>query len=174
MLVWSSNSFYFSLVPLGVPLFLMLSGALLLQPSKADEPIRVFLKKRLARIGIAFVFWAAIYFVWSYYVDYAPLTVYSIIQSLLEHGPYYQFWFIYLIMGLYLITPILRVVVKNADRKILRYLIILWFVAASVPPLLHLITGLALDSTSSFVKWIHRIFCSRHSTSSELTLKLKF
>jgi surface polysaccharide O-acyltransferase-like enzyme len=50
-------------------------------------------------------------------------------------------------MGLYLITPILRVVVKYPDRKILRYLIILWFVAASVPPLLHLITGLALDNT---------------------------
>jgi surface polysaccharide O-acyltransferase-like enzyme len=146
LVLWSSTSFYLSLVPLGVPLFIMLSGALLLQPSKVDQPIRVFLKKRLARIGLAFVFWSIIYLVWNYYVNNATLTVYSITQSFLEQGPYYQFWFIYLIMGLYLLTPILRVVLKYADRKILRYLIILWFLASPVPPLLHLITGLAPDN----------------------------
>jgi surface polysaccharide O-acyltransferase-like enzyme len=125
----------------------MLSGALLLQPSKAGEPIRVFLKKRLARIGVAFVFWSAIYIVWSYYVDHASLSAYSITQSILRGGPYYQFWYIYLLMGLYLITPILRVVVNYSDRKLMRYFIILWFVTAFVPPLLQLITGLAVDNT---------------------------
>lgn len=147
MVFWSSTSFYLSIVPLGVPLFLMLSGSLLLQSSKADEPIKVFLKKRFARIGIAFVFWSAIYFVWSYYVDGVTLTARSITRSLLQGGPYYHFWYIYLIMGLYLITPILRAVVNYPDRKLTRYLIILWFVGASVPPLLQLITGLAVDNT---------------------------
>lgn len=130
---------------MGVPLFIMLSGALLLQPSKVDEPIRVFLKKRLSRIGIAFVFWSVIYFAWSYYVNHAALTVNSVIQSFLSGGAYKQFWFIYLIMGLYLITPILRVVVAHADKRILRYLIILWFIAATLIPLFRLITGFAVD-----------------------------
>ena len=143
--LWSSLTFYQSLVLMGVPLFVMLSGALLLQPSKVNEPIRVFLKKRLARIGIAFVFWSGIYFAWSYYMDHTALTVNSVIQSLLSGGAYYQFWFIYLIMGLYLITPVLRIVVTYAQRKILRYIIILWFIAASMVPLLHLITGFAVD-----------------------------
>ena len=43
-------------VPLGVPLFLMLSGALLLQPSKTDERLSVFFKKRWARIGLPSLF----------------------------------------------------------------------------------------------------------------------
>jgi surface polysaccharide O-acyltransferase-like enzyme len=146
IVIWSSSSLYLSIVVMGVPLFVILSGALLLQPSKLDEPIRVFLKKRLARIGVAFVFWSIIYFAWSYFVDHATLTAYSVIQTLLQGGAYYQFWFIYLLMGLYLITPVLRVVVKNADRKILRYLIVLWFISATVPDLLHLITGLAMDN----------------------------
>ncbi len=136
-----------SFVAMGVPLFFMVSGALLLQPSKVDEPIRVFLKKRLARVGVAFLFWSAIYFVWSYYVLNKPLTLYSVTQSMLERGAYNQFWFIYAIMGMYLLTPILRMVVKNSNRNILRYLIVLWVVAAFVPPLLHLATGLALDNT---------------------------
>ncbi len=144
--IWSSSSLYLSVVVWGVPLFVILSGALLLQPSKCDEPIRVFLKKRLARIAVAFVFWSIIYFAWSYFIDHATLTAYSITQSLLSGGAYYQFWFIYLIMGLYLITPILRVVVKHAPRNILRYLIIIWFISTTVPNFVHLATGLAMDN----------------------------
>ncbi len=144
--LWWSQTIYQSFVILGVPLFVMLSGALLLQPSKGNEPIRVFLKKRLSRIGLAFLFWSVIYFAWSYYVNHEALTVYSVIQSFLSGGAYYHFWFIYLIMGLYLITPILRIVVAHANRSILRYLLILWFIAASLLPLLHLITNFTVDS----------------------------
>jgi surface polysaccharide O-acyltransferase-like enzyme len=139
--------FFLSFVGIGVPLFFMVSGSLLLQPSKVDEPIKVFLKKRLARIGVAFLFWSAIYFIWSYYVLHRTLTLYSVTQAMLAGGAYNQFWFIYAIMGLYLITPILRMVVKNSNRNILRYLIILWVIAAFVPPLLHLVTNLAMDNT---------------------------
>jgi surface polysaccharide O-acyltransferase-like enzyme len=143
---WWSTTFFLSIVVLGVPLFIMLSGALLLQPQKANEPIRFFLKKRLSRIGVAFAFWSVIYFAWSYFVDHTALTANSILQSLLDGGAYKQFWFIYLIMGLYLITPILRVVTANADRKILRYLIILWFIGVALVPLFHLFSGFQVDS----------------------------
>ncbi len=143
--LWSD--IFLPFVALGVPLFFMLSGSLLLQPSNVDEPIRVFLKKRLARIGIAFVFWSVIYFIWNFYANHVALTPYSIAQSLLRGGAYNQFWFIYAIMGLYLITPILRMVVKTANRNVLRYIIILWFIGACVPPLIDLTTGLQIDST---------------------------
>ena len=142
---WWSTSIYLALVIMGVPLFIMLSGSLLLQPSKVDEPIRVFLKKRLSRIGIAFVFWSAIYFAWDYFINKTVLTVNSVIQSFLSGGAYKQFWFIYLIMGLYLITPILRIVVAHADRRMLRYLIILWFIGVTLIPLFHLISGFTVD-----------------------------
>ena len=142
---WWSTSVYLALVIMGVPLFIMLSGSLLLVPSKVNEPIRVFLKKRLSRIGIAFVFWSIVYFAWDYFINHAALTVNSIIQSFLSGGAYKQFWFIYLIMGLYLITPILRIVVAHADRRILRYLIILWFIGVSLIPLFHLISGFTVD-----------------------------
>lgn len=123
---------------MGVPLFVMLSGALLLQPAKVEEPIKVFLKKRLSRIGLAFFFWSAIYFVWGYYVNNTQLTLNSVTQMLLSDGAYYQFWFIYLIVGLYLITPILRVIVAYANQKIIRYFIILWFITVAIIPIFHL------------------------------------
>jgi surface polysaccharide O-acyltransferase-like enzyme len=137
----------YSFVGIGVPLFFMISGALLLQPSKLDEPIGLFLKKRVARVGVAFLFWSVIYFLWAYYVQGTPLTFYTVTQELLQGGAYYQFWFIYAIMGIYLLTPLLRMMVKNAKRDILRYLIVLWIIATFVPPLVHLATGLAIDDT---------------------------
>src|SRR4030066_429836 len=47
---WLTVTTYNSLAAVSVPLFVILSGALLLQPSKI-EPVRVFLKKRSIRLG---------------------------------------------------------------------------------------------------------------------------
>jgi len=132
-----------------VPLFVMLSGLLLLQPSKLNEPIRVFLKKRLTRLGLAFVFWSAVYTVWNFYITKSPLTLGNIggaIEFDVFSGASYQFWFIYLIAGLYLITPILRVVIANGSRSIVRYLILLWFIGVAIVPLAQLATGYVLNS----------------------------
>ncbi len=142
---WWSNAMFLSLAVMGVPLFVMLSGALLLKPEEKDEPIGVFLKKRLSRIAVAFVFWSTIYFAWNVMVNHVALTPYNILEELFNGGAYKQFWFIYLIMGLYLITPILRVLVAHAERRILRYLAVLWFVGVALVPLMHLATGLQLD-----------------------------
>jgi len=56
---------YNSLSKPSVPLFVMLTGALLLMPEKVGEPLSVFFKKRLNRIGLPFLFWGVVYFAWS-------------------------------------------------------------------------------------------------------------
>jgi len=142
---WWTAVVYKSLALSCVPLFVMLSGALLLQPSKLNESIRVFLKKRLSRIGLAFGFWSGVYIAWSFYITKSPLTLINIVESIwysLFTGAYYQFWFIYLIVGLYLITPILRVVIANANLRIIRYLILLWFVGISIVSIVELYSPL--------------------------------
>jgi surface polysaccharide O-acyltransferase-like enzyme len=60
--LWWTSNIYDSISRGAVPLFIMLTGALLLQPNKADEPLRVFFKKRWNRIGIPVLFWGAIFF----------------------------------------------------------------------------------------------------------------
>jgi surface polysaccharide O-acyltransferase-like enzyme len=146
---WWTAVVYKSLALSCVPLFVMLSGALLLQPAKLNEPIRVFLKKRLSRIGLAFAFWSAVYLAWGFYVTQHPITLVNIGQGILYglfSGSYYQFWFIYLIVGLYLITPILRVIVAHGSKRILEYLIGLWFLGVAIVPILQLASGLTLNT----------------------------
>ena len=67
---WNAVNVYQTLGSTGVPLFVMLAGALLLQPSKLGEPIGVFLKKRWARIGLPFFFWGAAYFAWDFLIEH--------------------------------------------------------------------------------------------------------
>jgi len=146
---WWTGAVYKTLSLSCVPLFVMLSGALLLQPTKLNEPIRVFLKKRLSRIALAFAFWTVVYLAWSFFTRQIPVTPNNIAQGILKSlfgGAYYHFWFIYLIIGLYLITPILRVIIARDSTRIIRYLIGLWFVAVAVLPLVNLASGYVLDS----------------------------
>jgi len=64
---WWTVNVYGAIGYLGVPLFVILSGVLLLDPAKADESLTVFFKKRFARIGIPMIFWTLIYFGWAYF-----------------------------------------------------------------------------------------------------------
>jgi surface polysaccharide O-acyltransferase-like enzyme len=135
--IWWASNVYDSLARVCIPLFVMLAGVLLLQPSKADEPLKTFFKKRLVRIGVPFLFWGITYFAWRFFANGEILTVNSIVQGVLI-GPYYQFWFLYLLLGLYLVTPILRVIIKHADWKIIKYFIFVWFAGTAIVPLLTL------------------------------------
>jgi len=155
---WWTATVYKSLTLSCIPLFVMLSGALLLQPSKIKEPIKVFLRKRANRIGLAFAFWSAIYIAWGFFVNQFPVTFDNVIEGTVKSlftGPWYHFWFLYLIAGLYLITPILRAVVAYRSQNLLKYLIILWFLGVAVVPLLQLIIGYNVNnSVFVFGGWI--------------------
>ncbi len=142
---WWSMTVYNSLSRECVPLFVMLSGALLLQSYKIEEPLKVFFKKRLLRIGLPWIFWGTTYFGWSYLVKNNPFTLSSVAQGIAT-GPYYQFWFLYMLLGLYLVTPLLRVLVARANKSVIRYFLLLWFIGSAVIPFVNLFMPIGLDT----------------------------
>ncbi len=130
---WWIVDVYQSLSRVGVPLFAMLSGALLLQPYK-NESLSVFFKKRWARIGLPFLFWGAIYFAWTFVTKPETFTSNYIIQSVLS-GPEFHFWYLYMLIGVYMFIPLLRVMAAHADRKLIKYFLIVWLVGAIIIPI---------------------------------------
>jgi len=145
VILWWTTNIYDSLARPAVPLFVMLSGALLLQPAKLEEPLSVFFKKRLNRIGLPFLFWGAAYFAWRVFVHGETLTSNTILEGILT-GPYYHFWFFYLLVGLYLLTPVLRVLVAYIKRRTFNFLLMLWFLGTAIVPTLSLFTDYRLNS----------------------------
>lgn len=144
ILRWVTVDVYQSLGRIGVPLFVMLSGALLLTPKKETESLRDFFKKRWIRVGLPFVFWAAIYFIWEIFVNHQAATVDFFVDGLLT-GPYFHFWYIYMLLGLYLLTPILRIVVAHARREVLKLFLAVWFAGSAILPVVALLTPYHLD-----------------------------
>ena len=111
----------------GLPLFVMLTGLLLLQPEKYGESLKTFFKKRWNRLAVCVFFFGIIYFIWDFTIKNQPFTSNFIIQSMLSVGPYYHFWYLYMIVGLYLLTPLLRPLMQNLNRKLVIYFAAIWF-----------------------------------------------
>lgn len=117
--------FLSSIIYMGVPLFVMLSGALLIGKSEAPQ---IFLKKRLKRILIPFLIWSIIVFCLDKITNH---QTFDIIQSItdfsvkfLTSGVHGIYWYIYMLIGLYLLTPILQKVFKDISPSLRNYLII--------------------------------------------------
>lgn len=141
---WAVVDIYQTLGVIGVPLFLMLTGALLLQPEK-NESLKVFFKKRWARLGLPTLFWGTAYFIWDFYVVNIELSSRTVIQGILN-GPYTQFWYLYVLAGLYLLTPLLRILIAHVDETLMKYLVALWFLGVAILPFFELVTSYQLNS----------------------------
>lgn len=131
---WWICNFFNSATRWSVPLFVMLSGSLLLSPTKA-EPNSSFFKKRISRVFVPYVFWSVFYFIYTYrdpIYDGTSLPWFDIRNKLMTTDMYFHLWFISMILGLYLLTPFFRVYLKAATKQDQEYFILLWFVLVSI------------------------------------------
>lgn len=107
---WSYG--YHALVVMGVPLFFMLSGALLLDSQVTS--IRHFLTKRFKRLLLPFFLWGTVVYIIAVamhkYPDVAtPMAALrAYIPYMLEGRVNASHWYIYVLIGLYLLTPFLQ------------------------------------------------------------------
>lgn len=121
---WEVLNFYDSLVRWAVPVFVMISGALFLDPGK-DQPIKKLYSKNILRICTIIVFWGLIYAVlYGLPTELTWESVRGFIKTWIFG--HYHMWFLFMIIGLYVVTPVLRCVTK--DAMVTRYFLFLGFV----------------------------------------------
>lgn len=113
-LFWWSGNLWASLARPSVPLFVMLSGFLLLGK---EYPLGDFLKKRFGRVVVPALFWMVIYSYYNYRARGIPATIAEGIQGIVERPVHYHLWFIYLIVGLYMVYPVLRPWARSAKEQ---------------------------------------------------------
>ena len=130
---WIARNFYDSSTRWAVPIFIMISGALFLDPQKKID-IKNLFTKNITRVLLIFIAWSIIY--GAYFGDEGKGITGLIIKMV--HGPYH-FWFLKMLIGLYVYVPILRVIVAN--KKMEQYFICLLLVTAFVIPMLFPIIG---------------------------------
>ncbi|TKC05662.1 hypothetical protein FA048_18290 [Pedobacter polaris] len=128
---WWTANVYDSLVRFSVPIFVMITGALLLPK---DYQLNDYLKKRVVRIIFPFLFWISIYSIHVLYLlkngfKLPFLQMLTIGSTTFAYRTTYHFWYIYMIIGIYLFIPILSKWIKNAKEKEIHYFLLLWIVA---------------------------------------------
>jgi surface polysaccharide O-acyltransferase-like enzyme len=132
---WWVGNYYAVLAVSAVNIFAMLSGFLLLDPSK-DEPIKDFYKKRASKLLLPIVFWSGFFAAWTYLgdtiIDGNPASISHTFKMLLFGTTYPHMWFFYMIIGLYLFTPFLRRIVRLSSYNELVFLCIVLFTFAIV------------------------------------------
>lgn len=119
-----------------VPVFFMISGALLLG---RDISVIDFLKTRLGKLLPPIVFWLLFYSLSSrYYYAGETFNIFKIVKDVF-YGCKYHFWFVYVLIGVYLITPVLQKWVNHSKKTEVLYFLIIWFIT-----LLLTIPGVAI------------------------------
>lgn len=131
---WAGNV-YDSLARAGVPLFVMLTGWLLLAPERRGESLGHFFRRRASRVALPLVTWSAIAWAWLALRDHHPMEWSRFWRELLAGPVFYHLWYVYVLLGLYLAIPLLRPLASQAGPALRRYALGLWFVGTAAWPL---------------------------------------
>lgn len=142
-----------------VPVFVMISGALLLSSKLVTANPQSFYRKRLLRLLPALVVWNLVYLVGvRIYLRDETLSTARILQLIFDGSVFTQLYFLWLILGLYAIAPVLAAFMQagNAKRSIYFGLAVLAItvLAFAVPGYL---SGLKVSrpiSLNMFTHWV--------------------
>jgi len=122
-----------SMTPIEVPLFVMISGYFLL-PMKME--VSAFFKRRFTRILIPFVVWCVIYA--GYYMvtrgdtfmDFVRNVAHIPVNFGVEIG---HMWFIYMLLGLYMLVPVLSPWLEQCTKRQLQGYLGVWAFTTCLP-----------------------------------------
>jgi surface polysaccharide O-acyltransferase-like enzyme len=100
-----------------VLMFVMLSGALLLRDGPGELSPREFYVRRAAKLLPPLIFWTAFYLGYRRLRDHTGWM--QLLLDTVKGEPYFHLWFLYMIIGLYAVMPLLRMVVNHSGRGVL-------------------------------------------------------
>lgn len=140
---WGVSNFYNSISRICVPLFFMVSGALLI---RENTSFINFIKKRYYRVIPPVIIWSAIYYVYPMFYGYEqPRTIASLFNSPIS----VHLWYLYAIIGLYLLVPFLSMIYFKSTLSERVLFLAIWFIGSSLLPTLNN-TGVSGISASLF------------------------
>ena len=122
---WLVSNIFESISRWAVPVFIMISGALLLGKERG---FKLFFKKNILKIVIILVFWNLVYAIVNQIVS--GFSFASLFADFI--GGHYHLWFLYMLIGLYLITPFLKLFI-NDDKRLKLFLIISFVFGIMLP-----------------------------------------
>lgn len=126
-----------------VPCFVMVTGALLLDPARKLSLRKLFCRYIL-RAALALVIFTLLFGavdLWLAGKNPALSDLWSLLLKMYTNGSWSHLWYLYMLIGLYLAMPAFRLITAGADRTTLRYLLLVGLIFMLILPTLDTITG---------------------------------
>ena len=136
---WWWSNVYGSLSAWMIPVFMMISGASFLAPSRNVTAKKIY-QKNITRMLCAFGFWSLFY---AFYNTFSGLLIQDDFATMFFQG-HFHLWFIPMIIGMYMITPLLRLVASNR-KALIAITVVTGFTGVIIPSLQDL--GLFFDAS---------------------------
>ncbi|MGQ1787107.1 acyltransferase [Saccharicrinis sp. GN24d3] len=116
-----------------VPIFFMLTGALLIP---RDLSFTEFTKKRSKRILVPFIFYSLLYLIIDigFQLNTATPNYYLIFKNAIigiVNGTKFHLWFIYALIGVYFFIPFIGKSIRTANKKEVTIFLILWIITCN-------------------------------------------
>lgn len=149
-------------------LYVMLSGALILKPKK--ESIKDFYARRLSRVLIPTLCYFALYMFVGYrkeiFAEGFFRGIATMFKGLLTGRPDYMphIWLVYVILGLYILAPFLRIIVEHITEGQLFGLIVAGFVFNALTTVLP-IFGISFGIDTPIAGWMGVFFLGYYMTT---------
>lgn len=134
----------FDFCKIAVPLFVMASGALLLGRESSYKEIFC---KRIWRVLVPLIFITMIYSLM--YGDNVKEFFLALFMNYNDQYNPYWLWYLYMIMGLYILTPFLQKMIKNFTNKDFKWFILLFVIIISIFNILPVITSMFLGEAKN-------------------------
>jgi len=138
-----------SISRISVPLFIMVSGYLLL---KKDEKFAITFKRILNRLLIPLVFWTVLTYVLDNLHSVSSIFSLSFYVRFLS-GDVYYFYFLVILIGLYFVSPLFSAYLRNSNLKSQKNLGLLFLGVGVIETIEeYLVRTCAVEN--SFTKWV--------------------
>jgi len=140
-----------------VPCFVMITGALLLNTNK-EIGYKLLLRKYLLRIIYAIILFGFFYAWLEIIFNEKTISLFQlpiVFYNILTNKLWDHMWYLYMLIGLYLILPILKGFIRNVRDSDFIFILIVLFISNSILPwvtsLFNISLGIQIQTASIYI-----------------------
>ena len=148
-----------------VPVFLMITGALLLNPEKDISYKECFLYAR--RVLLALVLFGTIFALFMMVGSHQSINIGKALLDVFEGKSFAHLWYLYVLIGIYLTLPVFKGFINSAPRETIEILLLVLFVfnfIASMAKAAGHATGFSVPITWPVFYLILGYYCRKFDT----------
>lgn len=175
---WTFSLLVNTLCYFAVPIFVMISGATLMNYRQKYDT-KTFFKKRLMKVLVPFLFWSILMLIWRIKTNQISLNIelINLINVILTNKEEPIYYFMFEIIGVYLTMPLISQLTDKKYRKTLWYVVITYFILKGVLSNISTIIGISYNQALNIqigTYVVYAILGYLLSTEENIKSKTKF